>query len=240
MLAHFTDLFAEFRTFVPWVSLMAGLAGSLHCVGMCGGLVASCCAQRGDIWRYQIGRLLGYLSIGAVAGFMGGLVTLEDVHPWFSVVPALLVGGLFVFWGVQALRGKKAQLPMPRFLGRFYQVLWQRVNRKFSQLTRAFFTGFISILLPCGLLYGVIAATVATQAPLTAMLGMLFFWLGTLPAMLAAPGVVQRILKPLRARSPKGYAVGLMVIGVLTIGARVAKQVEHHAAPVAVEKKSCH
>lgn len=219
---------------------MAGLAGSLHCVGMCGGLVASCCDQRADIWRYQIGRLLGYISLGAVAGFMGGLFTLTDVHPWLSVIPALLVGGLFLFWGWQALRGKKAQLPMPRFLSRLYQVLWQRVNRKFPQLTRAFFTGFISILLPCGLLYGVIAATVATQAPLTAMLGMLFFWLGTLPAMLAAPGLVQRVLKPLRQQRPTVYAVSLMVIGVLTIGVRVVKQVEKNAAPETVEKKSCH
>lgn len=239
-MAPFTDVFTEFRTFIPWVSLMAGMAGSLHCVGMCGGLVASCCQQRSDIWRYQIGRLLGYMSLGAVAGFMGGLFTLNDVHPWLSVIPALLVGGLFVYWGLLALRGKKTQLPMPRFLGRLYQVLWLRVHRRFPQLTRAFITGFISILLPCGLLYGVIAATVATQAPLTAMLGMLFFWLGTLPAMLAAPRLVQRILWPLRQQRPEVYAVSLMVIGVLTIGARVVKQVEQASAPVAVEKHSCH
>lgn len=239
-MAPFTDLFAELRTFVPWVSLLAGLAGSLHCVGMCGGLVASSCGQRADLWRYQVGRLLGYLSLGAVAGFMGGLFTLSDVHPWLSVVPSLLVGSLFLFWGLQALRGKTAQLPMPRFLGRIYQALWQRVHRRFPKLTRAFFTGFISILLPCGLLYGVIAATVATQAPLTAMLGMLFFWLGTLPAMLAAPGLVRRILRPLRQQRPTVYALSLMVIGVLTIGVRVVKQVEKNAAVETVETKSCH
>ncbi|MFP5492716.1 MAG: sulfite exporter TauE/SafE family protein [Bacteriovoracia bacterium] len=233
MLAQWSDIF-------PWVSFVAGIGGSLHCVGMCGGLVTSSCENKMDIGHYQVGRLLGYLLLGAMAGLMGGLITLGDVHPTLTVIPSFIVGGLFIFWGFRSYQGKKAELPLPKFLQHAYQAMWRKVNRTFPQVTKAFFTGLISILLPCGLLYGVIAATVATQAPLAGMLGMFFFWLGTLPAMVAAPGLVRKILRPLQSHRPKIYAVSLMLVGVLTVGMRMMKQVNMSHAPDKNEKMSCH
>jgi hypothetical protein len=225
----------QLNSFFPWVSFLAGLGGSLHCVGMCGGLVTASCDRSADIARYQVGRLLGYLALGAIAGFAGGLFNFEMAPAWFKVFPSFLVGGLFIFWGIKSYRGQKAELPLPKFLQRSYQFLWRKVYRK------AFLTGLISILLPCGLLYGVIAATVALQSPWTAMLGMFAFWLGTLPAMVAAPGLVKRVLRPLSQRRPKAYALALMTVGIFTIGVRAANQLEasHKPASAKVEH-SCH
>ncbi len=225
----------QLNNFFPWVSLLAGLGGSLHCVGMCGGLVTATCDRSADIARYQVGRLLGYLSLGAVAGFAGGFLSFESAPTWLKLLPSFLVGGMFIFWGIKSYRGQKAELPLPKFLHRSYQYLWRRVYRK------ALLTGFISILLPCGLLYGVIAATIALQSPWTAMLGMFAFWLGTLPAMVAAPGLVKRILRPLGQHRPKAYALVLMTVGVFTIGVRAANQLEMSHKPASVKAKhSCH
>lgn len=225
----------QLNSYFPWVSLLAGLGGSLHCVGMCGGLVTATCEKSTDIFRYQIGRLLGYLLLGAIAGTMGGLLTFETAPEWLKLAPSLLVGSLFIFWGFKSYRGQKAELPLPKFLHRSYQFLWRRVYRK------AMLTGLISILLPCGLLYGVIAATVAIQNPWTAMLGMFAFWLGTLPAMVAAPSLVKRLLRPWSIYRPRTYAIALMSVGVLTIGMRAMNQLEIYRKPPAEQAKhSCH
>ncbi len=244
MSAQLISALSEIKTYLPWVSFLAGMGGSLHCVGMCGGLVTASCEGSKDVVRYQFGRLLGYLLLGALAGFLGNFLNFKSAPIAATLIPSLLVGGLFIFWGVQALRGRKAELPMPKFFGQLYTKLWRALVQKNKNLTRAFFTGFISILLPCGLLYGIVLSTVALQNMPSALMAMLFFWLGTVPAMVVAPGIIQRLLKPFKAKLPKVYAISLMLIGVMTISFRIVKiqNVHSHSHGTAAPetKVMCH
>src|SRR5690606_6469837 len=162
----------------------------------------------------QLGRLFGYLGLGVFAGFVGHLLNFKNMHPLFSLLPATFIGLLFIFWGVQNFRGKRAEIPVPKILGQLYTRLWFKLLQKNKSFTKAFFTGLISILLPCGLLYGVVLGSVAFQDPMTAFISMFFFWLGTVPSMVAAPGVIQQILRPLKSKLPKTYALTLVTIGV--------------------------
>lgn len=237
MSAQLINTLSEIRTYLPWVSFIAGFGGSLHCVGMCGGLVTASCEGSKDVFRYQFGRLLGYLMLGALAGMIGSFLNFKTSHPLMTLIPSILVGLLFIFWGVQSFRGKKAEIPTPKFLGRLYTKLWKNLVQKNKNFTKAFFTGLISIMLPCGLLYGVVLSTVALQHTTDALLSMFFFWLGTVPAMVAAPGVIQRFLKPFKARLPKVYAISLMLIGVMTISFRMVKL---HGGDKHMEETSTH
>lgn len=230
------NLLGEVKTFIPWVSFVAGIGGSLHCVGMCGGLVTATCEKSHDVFRYQFGRLLGYLLLGGLAGFLGSLLNFKTLPPYVSFVPALMIGLLFIFWGVQGLRGRKAELPTPKFLNRWYTRLWMKLVQKNKNFTKAFFTGLISILLPCGLLYGIVLGTVALEHTSDALFSMFFFWLGTVPSMVVAPGIMQKILKPLRSKLPRTYALSLVTIGVMTITFRLAKLHDH--PPVVSGEKS--
>lgn len=223
MSAQLINALSEIKTYLPWVSFLAGMGGSLHCVGMCGGLVTASCEGSKDVFRYQIGRLIGYLFLGAVAGFIGSFLNFKSAHPLVTIIPSVFVGLLFIYWGVQSLRGKKAELPAPKFLSELYTKLWKTLVQKNKNFTKAFFTGLISIMLPCGLLYGVVIGTVALQHTSYALLSMFFFWLGTVPAMVIAPGLVQKIFKPFKAKLPKAYAISLMMIGVMTISFRMVK-----------------
>ena len=90
---------SEAKSYLPWVSFIAGLGGSLHCMGMCGGLVTATCDKSNDVFRYQIGRLLGYLTLGCLAGFVGNYLNVKNVHPLVSILPAFFIGILFIFWG---------------------------------------------------------------------------------------------------------------------------------------------
>lgn len=242
-MAQLISFLSEAKSFFPWVSFVAGLGGSLHCVGMCGGLVTATCEKSHDVFRYQIGRLLGYLTLGALAGVVGSFLNFKNVHPLVSLIPAMFIGLLFIFWGVQSYRGKKAELPAPKFLSRLYTQLWTKLVQKNQNFTKAFFTGLISIFLPCGLLYGVVLGTLALQHTHEALFSMFFFWLGTVPSMVVAPGIIQRLIRPFKARLPKTYAVSLMLIGVMTISMRMVKlHAGHKDAPVqqTEHKMSCH
>lgn len=247
-MAHYINDLSEIKNYLPWVSFVAGLGGSLHCVGMCGGLVTATCEKSHDVFRYQVGRLLGYLILGAFAGFLGNLLNFESTPVYISLLPAMSIGLLFIYWGIQNFQGKKAEIPTPKFLSKVYSKLWMKLVHKNQNFTKAFFTGLISIMLPCGLLYGVVLGTVALQHTSEALTSMFFFWLGTVPSMVAAPGIIQKFLKPLKAKLPKTYAISLMTIGVMTISFRMAKLHYHPvhdlspAAPVETEAKAhrCH
>lgn len=231
-----SDLQISFQHFFPWVSFLAGLGGSLHCVGMCGGLVTATCNKNGDIFRYQIGRLLGYLTLGLLAGYLGSLVQFEKSSPLVTVIPGTLLGLLFLFWGIQNLRGKKAELPMPKFMSVFYTFLWKKMVYKNVSVSKSFFTGLISILLPCGLLYGIVLGGMALQHPLVAVFSMFFFWLGTVPSMVLAPKVIQKIMSPLKSKLPKTYAISLIIIGIMTVSFRVVKFNELQAKTLEVHQ----
>ena len=232
----------QLSNFMPWVSFIAGLGGSLHCVGMCGGLVAASCEKSGDVFRYQVGRLIGYVLLGAIAGTIGSWVNITS-FPQISLITGVSIGLLFIYWGVQNFRGKKAEIPVPKFLGKIYSRLWHKLVHKNKTFTRAFFTGLISIILPCGLLYGIVIGTVALENRGLAMTSMFFFWLGTVPGMVAAPGIIQKVLNPLRSKLPKTYALTLVTIGIMTISFRVAKMNHmegHRPGASEATHKSCH
>lgn len=243
MSAHLINWFSEVRSFLPWVSFVAGFGGSLHCAGMCGGLVTASCEKSGDVFRYQLGRLVGYLILGLCAGLVGSFLSIKKLSPSLSILPGLLIGGLFVYWGIQNFLGKKAELPAARFLGTFYSKIWPILVQKNSNFTKSFFIGLLSIFLPCGLLYGVALGTVALEHTHEVVFSMFFFWLGTLPSMIVAPKVVQKFIQPLRTKLPKTFAISLITIGILTIGFRVVRLQEVSQKNEGIHsehKMSCH
>ena len=124
---------------------------------------------------------------------------------------------------MQNLRGKRAEFPAPKIVSKFYQKLWFRFVHKNKNFTKAFFTGLISIFLPCGLLYGVVLGTISLQHRYEALFSMFFFWLGTMPSMVVAPVMVQKLIRPLKARLPKTFAISLVAIGIMTITFRMVK-----------------
>jgi hypothetical protein len=49
---------------------------------------------------------------------------------------------------------------------------------------------------------------------------MLSFWIGTVPSLLFAPTILAKVLNPLKNKAPLISSLGLILIGVLTIGFR--------------------
>lgn len=178
---------------------LAGLAGSMHCVGMCGGFA---CALGGDargpvesVLRhgvYNLGRLSSYTFIGALAGYAGLLLVgpAGDASMASAAQRALAVvsGLLMVYIGLQFLGVLKAALAPDRWFG--VEALALALRRLVRAPGRAapLALGVLNGLLPCPLVYAFAAQAASSGGPLQGLFIMLAFGLGTFPAMLAMGG----------------------------------------------------
>ena len=178
---------------------LAGLAGSMHCVGMCGGFA---CAMGGDARGpaaslvrhlvYNIGRLSSYCFLGALVGYSGALLVGHggegSVGSAAQRALALLSGALMVFIGLQFLGVLRRTAPalLGAGVGLAASV---RGLLKAPGFAAPLAFGVLNGLLPCPLVYAFAAQAAASGGPLAGVQIMAAFGLGTFPAMLAMGGI---------------------------------------------------
>ena len=203
------------------MSFLIGLGGSLHCLAMCGGLVTATTKNQAEIFRYQLGRLISYGLIALLSGTLSKLILGQLKHPMLAIIPSLLIGSLFIFWGLKQLIGDLKELPMPGILKKTYQHVWGKFILHTHESWRGFFVGLISIFLPCGLLYGATLGLATAEHPTKALFAMFFFWLGTLPSMILFPKFFQNLIAPLKKRMPKTLGILVLTFGLMTVSFRL-------------------
>lgn len=165
-----------------------GLLSSFHCVGMCGAFAFSLPVQNFSsskkltaILLYNFGRVSTYSALGLIFGIAGRQIYLGGFQQWFSITAGLLI----LIIALQLIF-KKPLLHLPGF-NRFNAFVQKLIARflKNASLRGIFLLGMANGLLPCGLVYLAIAGALGTGSIDGAVLFMLFFGLGTFPAMLA-------------------------------------------------------
>jgi sulfite exporter TauE/SafE len=184
----------------------AGLLGGVHCVGMCGGIVATLALEaRGPaIARqaaYNAGRIASYAAAGAVAGFAGSLAYAGGA--WLAAQSALflvangvmILLGLYVAgWGRAVLRVEAAGRPVWRRIEPF-----ARRMLPIDSTRKALGAGLAWGWIPCGLVYSMLVLAAASGSALGGALVLAAFGLGTLPNLLAAGLAAQRLAAVRRA-----------------------------------------
>ena len=224
MLDQLDDLYLTSKFLLPWSTFVIGFVGSLHCVGMCGGLVMSCSPTPTNNSFYQLGRLVSYSFLALLAGFLGNYFSFSKTNPIASVVPALIIGLMLIWIGLRHFIKNSNQLKLPVKLSALIHKTWGKILPKGGKaITKktSFLIGSFSIMLPCGLLYGVILVLAAFNNPLLAWLCIFTFWVGTLPAMGFAPDIIKRFLRPLYQKLPVLTSTFMIVVGITTIAHRV-------------------
>lgn len=190
---------------------LAGLAGSVHCVGMCGGFVcvmgrdprgAAATLRRHLI--YNLGRVTTYCFLGAVIGTLGVLLVGHHGEATAGSLAqrslAVFSGALMLYIGLQ-------------FFGLLHGARWHPLNSGAHYFTSALrqlvkapgagaplALGALNGFLPCPLVYAFVAQAAVSGGPLPGLLTMAAFGLGTFPAMLAMGGI-GLWLRPALARS---------------------------------------
>jgi uncharacterized protein len=212
--------------------LALGLASGLHCVGMCGGIVAAFSArrtipirpaQRPRTLEFNAGRIATYALLGAAAGALGGAVPLmRGALPAQAVLfvlanAVLILTGLYLA-GAGTLLGRLEDLVAPLWC--HVQPVAQRLTRRNSPLA-ALGAGMLWGLLPCALVYGALAAATLAGGAGAGALAMAAFGAGTLPWLLGAGAVAHRMRR-------WRFAAGLFVVGMGVFG--LARSAELGAA----------
>jgi hypothetical protein len=175
-------------------AFFAGLLGSTHCLGMCGGIATALgsAARQVRPWPallYQLGRIASYSTAGAVAGALGAAAGFAFAVARWSEILRLATAVVIVLIGLDIGLGSSARGRWFRAPERWGARLWRRLvpraglTAPLSPSARALVWGLLWGWLPCGLVYSVlIAAALAGSAARGACI-MAAFGLGTLPAM---------------------------------------------------------
>ena len=197
-------------------ALLMGLVGGPHCVAMCGAACAGIGQAAGPrkttaLLTFQLGRILGYALLGALAAAsMQGLgwLTVQSaaLRPvWSMLHVAALVLGLVLL----------VQARQPVWLESAGRRVWRaaRVLAAGWGGGAPLVLGTLWALLPCGLLYSALLVAALAGGPVAGASVMALFALGTSVSMLAGPWLWLRL---------RGAAPGEGQWGVRLAGAALA------------------
>ena len=211
-------------------AFLVGLLGGGHCVGMCGGIVGAVSMHLPKskskipfLLAYNTGRILSYTLAGAIAGLVGAssfflqnILPIQHVLYGFSSL-MLIALGLYlagIWHGVTYLEST----------GKTIWNILQPYSRRYipvHNFKQAFFLGSLWGWLPCGLVYSVLIAAIASGNAMNGGLLMLAFGLGTLPTLLTMGMAALRlkaVLQNIWVRRASGFLVlGFGLLGLIKL-----------------------
>ncbi len=228
-----------------------GLVSSLHCAQMCGPIVLALSLPLSTAQRqrqllahlsYNIGRLVTYSMLGALAGLTGHSLGIAGKLAGIENTGAILAGGLMVLTGLLML-DLLPNRPLQRFdplrlLLRVFKPIGSRLAS--TSIPSKFTLGLFFGLLPCGLIYAALFKAMATGTVVAGALTMLAFGLGTTGALLAigllSSAFSAKLSVPLGTWGLKTAALSVTLLGVLLVWRGVTTQVsasQKSSAPAA-------
>jgi sulfite exporter TauE/SafE len=206
---------------------LLGLAGTGHCLGMCGPLVAAIPGQTGR-WSahlaYHAGRLTTYTLIGAGLGAVSGslnMVATTSQGPMLWVLRLqivislgtallLLVLGLYRL-GFVIVPQRRVTF-WPEKIPGVGHAISQGLNHQREAVGKVFLFGLFLGLLPCGLSYAAFARTLASGGLWNGAWMALAFGVGTLPGLLLLGTGVSAFWR--RHRHVSEIISGMIMVGM--------------------------
>ena len=150
-----------------WTAFLLGFLGSFHCVGMCGPIALAVSSNDRNRFllnklAYNAGRTFTYSVLGGIVGLLGFSLAMAGFQQWLSV----LLGGLIMLMAFFYRKSEKWLGKMGMFgaINRLKTSLAVYLRRR--GLSAFFVTGLLNGLLPCGMVYVALAASLALQSPL--------------------------------------------------------------------------
>jgi sulfite exporter TauE/SafE len=207
----------------------AGLiSGFTHCAGMCGPFVLMRVVgkagagesvlrrlERAALWRYHLGRGVTYTALGAAAASLTGAALDWAGFRWMLVGILAAVALALV---LSVVRGPMLPAQASGRLSGAIAVLAGRAGRLGD-----FPLGLALGLLPCGILYGALAAAASTGDALGGATAMGAFVLGTVPGLVAV--AVGGAFFARRFRIAKAATMPLLALNIAILTAYALKAI---------------
>jgi sulfite exporter TauE/SafE len=215
--------------------LVTSVAGSLHCLAMCGplvGLVGEHSLRLAFV--HALGRLLTYVVLGATAGLVGGAVNLAGRLGHVQHAATIVAGVIILAWGARTIAIAKSWWTPRRAEGTAFARGLVRLRGRRPAI-RAWIAGALTGLVPCGWLWAFVVSAAGTGSVVVGAAVMAAFWLGTVPAMTGLLAFAGPLVDRLRARMPVITATALVMLGLGTLAMRW-----NDAGVQGALKPSCH
>lgn len=210
-------------------AFFVGLFSTVHCLGMCGGIVGALTFSlpediRSNRWRlipyvsaYNLGRISSYTLIGALAGSLGNQV-LELLPSSGHLILQLCASALMIGIGLY-LAGWFPAFTRIEHIGKPVWKKLEPISQKLIPVKspwHAYLFGTVWGWLPCGLVYTALIWSVTASSAKEGALLMLAFGAGTLPAVMVAgilTGWLTRLIRSPYVRTSAGVIIILMALG---------------------------
>lgn len=195
------------------VLFLVGVLTSIHCVGMCGGIMLSQSLAKESKNRieaikpalfYNFGRVASYTILGGIIGALGSVfslsITAKAAMQVFAGVFMIMMG--FNMAGFSAFR--KFQIKLPHFAC--------RVKNKSGS---PFVVGLLNGLMPCGPLQTMQLFALGSGSAAKGALSMFMFSIGTVPLMLTFGALSGLLSKGYTKKILKFSGVLIIVLGLI-------------------------
>jgi len=197
-----------------WTAVVMGLAGSLHCAGMCSPLAMAITSKRPfvrDKIIYNSGRVLTYALLGALAAGFGSLFSLTS----YQTIISFSIGSLFLLMGFGAVSGVRIPI-LTQALNKFTAHLKKLFNYWLQKRggIAVFIMGMLNGLLPCGLTYLAMTYCFILPAAQDGFTYMLLFGFGTWPVMIGITWLMGLGFKCITINYQKITTVVFIAIGI--------------------------
>ena len=192
-----------------------------HCIGMCGGIVVAYSSTKiGHDWSklkqsishllYSFGRITTYVILGALFGFVGGVVTFDNMT---SGILLLSTGFIMILIGL-SLSGKFkfiTNIEHSISKSKLYRSTFKSLVGS-NTLSSFYLLGMLNGILPCGFVYVFAITAASTGSVFWGAFVMLIFGLSTLPAMFSL-GFFVSVFKQIALRNLFIKLASILVIG---------------------------
>lgn len=208
-------------------ALLAGLIGSAHCVGMCGGIsglfavnasVSSMGQQVPYALTYNLGRVVSYATLGVIVASVGSVIV--KASPQIAIGTRLLSGVVIILVGLKVAFDIRILNAIEKMGG----ALWSKIAPAakglvpVTSLPRALGLGLLWGWLPCGLVYSVLLIAATSAEPVSGASIMVAFGVGTMPAMIMTGLGAAKLAQLMQSRGTRmGLGLLIVALGLLTV-----------------------
>ncbi|MFM9841021.1 MAG: sulfite exporter TauE/SafE family protein [Cyclobacteriaceae bacterium] len=197
-------------------ALIMGLAGSLHCAGMCSPLAFALTKSKPFLRSgilYNSGRVLVYALLGGLASSFGSILHLAP----YQKILSILLGIVFLLagFGITNMRIPYIGSALTRFTSLLKNIFSALLTKK--SWTSTFLLGMMNGLLPCGLTYMALSACLILPQATDGFLFMIFFGMGTWPVMIGLSKLLSEIKWKRNFSLTRFSKVAMIFIGCLLL-----------------------
>ncbi|GKU24562.1 sulfite exporter TauE/SafE family protein [Clostridium folliculivorans] len=195
------------------VLFLVGILTSIHCVGMCGGIMLSQSIKNDSESKfdaikpallYNMGRVASYTILGGIIGALGSIFSLSITA---KAMMQIIAGAFMIMMGFN-MAGFK--------FFRSFQIKLPHTACKIKNKSGSpFIVGLLNGLMPCGPLQTMQLFALGTGSAFKGALSMLIFSLGTVPLMLTFGALSGLLSKGYTKKILKLSGVLIIVLGLI-------------------------